>query len=216
MVRKAQLDEIDLELPPEDDEQLPDEGDKKSKREAPDDDDDENDEEDEGESPFSFLGEKTGLTIFCILGCLLIISVAWGTWYFVKKGKQTPPSVAQTADIQMQEQEETDIVPVSEGLAIRHMAFQDFTIPLQEGNKYRLLEISFTVEIVENQRVRDDMINDPGVRRQIVNAVQSRGRDLFTAKNSRTMVKNDLLTLMTQILGENVVKNVYITDFKFI
>jgi len=218
MVRKAQLDEIDLDFSPEDDEQLLGEADEEEeKQKLPDDEDGEgNEDEDEGESRFSFLGEKTGLAIFCILGCLLIIGVVWGTWYFVKKDKQ-PPLAADITDTQMQEQKET-ISPASPKiLPTHHMIFKGFVIPLPEGAKFRFLEVSFDVEVVviEGKGVRD-VSNDPGVRRQIINAIQSRGLDFLRAGNSRALVKNDLLSLMTQIFGENMVQNVYIIEFTFI
>ena len=213
MVRKAKLDEIELDLPSEEDEQISEEADGKEKRTTVGDEDNEESSGEEGrESHFSFLGERTGLTIFCILGCLLIIGVVWGTWHLVKKGKQ-PSSTAMEdiMDVKTQEQP-LKILPT------RQITFQDFMISLPEEAKYRLLEVSFTVEVVEDaEGVRKgDMGNDPGVRRQIVNAIQMRGRDLLLEKNSRALIKNDLLNLMIQILGENVVKNVYVTEFVFI
>jgi flagellar basal body-associated protein FliL len=221
MVRKAQLDEIDFDLPPEEDEQRPDKTGEEEKQEAADPGSEELEEgysEEEAGGRFSFLGEKARLIIFCALGCLLIAGVVWGTWYFVKKGKQTPSLAANTADVQPQEREEVMPSALSEALPSRQMVFQDFMIPIADGPRYRILKINFVVEVVvwENAVQKNDMSYDPGVRRQIVNAIQSQGRDLLTAKNSRELVKNDLLSLMTQILGENTVKNVYITDFTFI
>jgi len=225
MARKAKLDEIDLDFPPEDDEQLLGEADEEKKQKVAGDEDYEG-TEDEGESHSSFLGGKTGLAIFCILGCLLIVGVVWGTWYLVEKDKQSPPPLAvNTTDTQTQEQKEIISSPsisastFPEVLPPRHMVFQGFMIPLPEGAKFRLLGISFAVEvvIVEGKGVqKGDISNDPGVRRQIINAIQSRGLGLLQAKNSRALVKSDLLNLMTQIFGENVVKNVYITEYTFI
>jgi len=218
MVRKAHLDEIDFDLPPEDDEQPPGGDDEEGKRKASDGGDDQEDGEQE-ESRFAFLGEKTRLVIFCILGCLLIVGAVWGTWYFVKKGKQQPSSAENMANVKTQEQKET-ISPASpEIIPTNQVLFQGFMIPLPEEAKFRLLEVSFAVElvVVEGKGVqKGDISNDPGVRRQIINAIQSHGRDLMPTKNSRALVKNDLLNLMTQIYGENVVKNVYVTNFTFI
>jgi len=210
-------DEIDFDLSPKDEDPF-DEGDGERKQEAADDDDHEEDYGGaETEGRFSSLGEKVKLVIFCVLGCLLIIGIVWGSWYFVKKSKQAPPLVADM-QTQEQEQEQEETPPVGEALLTRHITFQDFMIPLSDGAGYRILKIDFTVEIVAgiNEAHKSDMGYDPGVRRQIVNAIQMHGRDLLTAKNSRELVKNDLLSLMMQILGENVVKNVYITSFTFI
>ena len=220
MVRKAQLDEIEIDLSPEEDKRLLDDAAEEEKQNAGGDGSEKEEEnEDEGESRFSFLGEKTGLAIFCILGCLLIIGVVWGTWYFVKKDKQPPPPATNNiTDVQTQEQTKT-IPSGTEVLPTSNMVFQGFAVPLPEGARFRLLEFSFTVEVViiEGKGVqKGDITSDPGVRRQIIHAIQSRGRDLLPAKSSRSLVKDDLLSLMTQIFGENVVKNVYITEFTFI
>ena len=222
MVRKARLDEIDLDFPPEEDEQLQggtDEDEEEKQRIAGDEDYEEDESENGGESRFSFLGEKTRLAIFCILGCLLIAGVVWGTWYFVGTSKQPSPFATSVADSQTQEQKETIPFPSPNILLSHHIFFHDFVVPLPEGAKFLFLEVSFAVEVavIDGKEVQKGNISDdPGVRRQIINAIQSRGRDLLPAKNSRALVKNDLLNLMTQILGENVVKNVYITEFTFI
>lgn len=192
MVRKAELDKMDLALESEE-VPIP-----EAVEEAP-------VVEVEKKSWFSSRGRRFKLGLFGVIGCLLISGIAFGIWGVVGiyKEKQTTLAREKAAAAQ------------ALASAAPRLVFQDFLIPLPEGSGYRILMVNFVAELSKNRK-QADLNGNAGIRRQVINAIQLRGNELLSSGNSRDILKKDLTVLMNQILGEGVVTNVYLVDYTFI
>ena len=159
-----------------------------------------------GESPAGWLasrGRRFKLVLFGTAGCLLLAGIALGIWgavglYQEKKAAQAREKAAQAL-----------------AEAVPRIVFRDFSVPLQDGNGYRVLLISFVAEM-GNKKKQADLNSNAGVRRQVLNAIRMRGADLVTSAEERELLKQDLVVLINQILGEGAVTNVYLTEFTLI
>jgi flagellar protein FliL len=187
MVRKAELDRMDLPLDQEE-VTIP-----ESMEESP--------VVEEKKGWFSFRGRNFKLVLLGVVGCLLISGIALGIWSAVgfSQAKHAALSREKAAA-----QALTAAMP--------HLVFQDFLIPLPDGNGYRILMINFVAELGKNKK-QADLNANAGIRRQVMNAIQLRGNELLSAAKNRDLLKKDLIGLMNQILGEGAVTNVYLTDF---
>jgi flagellar FliL protein len=83
------------------------------------------------------------------------------------------------------------------------------------GDGYRILLVNFVAELGKNKK-QNDLNDNAGVRRQVINAIQLRRNELLSSVQGRELLKKDLVVLMNQILGEGAVTDVYLTDFTFI
>ena len=190
MVRKAELDKMDLPL---------------DKEEAPIPESlDESPVAEEKKRWFSFRGRYFKLGLFGVVGCLLIAGIVLAIWNAVGFFQTKHSSLARE---KAAAQALTAAPP--------RLVFQDFLIPLPDGDGYRILMINFVVELGKNKK-QADLNANAGIRRQVINAIQLRGNELLSSVKNRDLLKKDLVGLLNQILGEGAVTNVYLTDFTFI
>ena len=192
MVRKAELDKMDLPLETEE-ALIP-----EAPEEAP-------VAEVEKKSWLSARGRHFKLGLFGVIGCLLISGVAFGIWSAVGICKEKKATLAR----------EKAAVAQALASASPRLVFKDFLIPLPEGSGYRILMINFVAELSKNKK-QADLNTNAGIRRQVMNAIQLRGNELLSAGNNRDLLKQDLTVLMNQILGEGAVTKVYLVDYTLI
>lgn len=192
MVRKAELDKMDLPLDVEE-APIP-----EAPEEAP-------VVEGEKKNWFSSRGRRFKLGLFGVIGCLLISGVVFGIWSAVGVYKEKQAALARQKAAAAQ----------ALASASPRLVFQDFLIPLPEGSGYRILMINFVAELSKNKK-QADLNTNAGIRRQVMNAIQLRGNELLSAAINRDLLKKDLTVLMNQILGEGAVTNVYLIDYTFI
>jgi len=190
MVRKAELDKMDL---PFDEEGPIPESTEETVVEV------------EKKTWLSSRGKNFKLCLLALVGCLLISGIALGIRSVVGVYQERKAVIAR------------EKAATEEKLAATapRLVFQDFLVPLPEGDGYRILMINFVAELGKNKRQRD-LNGNAGIRRQVMNAIQLRGNELLHSLQGRELLKKDLLGLMNQILGEGAVTNIYLTEFTFI
>jgi flagellar basal body-associated protein FliL len=149
-------------------------------------------------------GRSFKLGLFGVVGCLLLSGLALGIWSTVGYFQAKKTTLAREK-------------AAAQALATTapRLVFQDFLIPLPEGNGYRILQVNFVAELGKNRK-QGDLNANAGIRRQVMNAIQLRGNDLLSSVKNRDLLKKDLVGLLNQILGEGAVTNVYLTNFTFI
>ncbi|MDX9746212.1 MAG: flagellar basal body-associated FliL family protein [Syntrophales bacterium] len=142
--------------------------------------------------------------LFALVGVLLLSGIGLGIWEVVGLYMGNKTAVREKA-------------APAQTLAASSpkLVFRDFLIPLPEGSGDRILMISFVAELNRNRK-QADLNDNPGIRRQIIRAIQLRGDELLSSGAARELLKEDLAALMNQILGEGAVKNVYLADYAFI
>ncbi|MBN1547898.1 MAG: flagellar basal body-associated FliL family protein [Syntrophaceae bacterium] len=194
MVRKAELDKMDLPEIPEEaiTSELSEEGPAETTEIKP--------------GWFASRGRRFKLGLFGVIGCLLVSGIGLAIWgavglYQDRKAALTREKAAASQALATAE--------------ASRLVFKDFLIPLPEGNGSRVLMINFIAEMGK-KRKQINLNGNAGVRRQVMKAIQLRGNDLLDSIQNREVLKKDLINLMNQILGEGTVKDIYLTDFALI
>lgn len=134
---------------------------------------------------------------------LLLLSAAAGSFvYFRQQGEERIAAGQQTAAVAA--------VP-----AVHEAAFPDFSIDIQDGRgRYRFLQCDITVEFHRAVELTEDRKVE--IRRVIYLAAKRKGPDWLGKPDSGSRFKKDVREELRGVLGEETLKDIYVTRFVWI
>jgi flagellar basal body-associated protein FliL len=97
----------------------------------------------------------------------------------------------------------------------RDVAFTDFSIDLKDdGGRYRFLQCDITLEFLSPMDLTEDRKVE--IRKVIYLSAKKKGRELIRVADSSDRFKKEMRVELQDLLGEEVLKDIYITRYLLI
>lgn len=150
-------------------------------------------EGEEGQAP-----KKKGKNfILIIIIAVAVIAVGAGAFFFFTK----------SGGEKAQKKEETK---AEEGVTF---ALEPFVVNLSDPSGTRFLKVSLQLELAGPTVAEKAKAKTPQIRDAIITLLTAKTSDALISPEGKLQLKDEINIRINQILGENSVKNVYLTDF---
>ncbi|TAN44322.1 MAG: flagellar basal body-associated FliL family protein [Nitrospirae bacterium] len=157
----------------------------------------------EGEVPVEAAPKKKGkLLIIIIIAVVLLVAGGGGAFFFLKKsGGGEGKDAKKEAD---KKAEEVVMYPID-----------PFVVNLsdQGGNKFLKVTLQLELANAGPQTAEKTKLKNPQLRDAIITLLTSKSAETLVSPEGKLQLKDEISVRTNQILGENAVKNVYLTEF---
>jgi flagellar FliL protein len=150
--------------------------------------------EEEGQEPKKKKGKN--LILIIIIAVAVLAGGAGAFFFFTKSGGN-----------KTQKAEETK---AAEGVTF---ALEPFVVNLSDPSGTRFLKVSLQLELAGPAVAEKAKTKTPQMRDAIITLLTSKTSDALISPEGKLQLKDEINIRVNQILGENSVKNVYLTDF---
>lgn len=141
--------------------------------------------------------KKNKNLILIIIIAVAVIAVGGGAFFFFTKAKGAKPEVKADAKL-------------DEGVMF---ALDPFVVNLSDQTGNRFLKISVQLELAGPLIMEKAKGKTPQIRDAIITLLTNKTSEALIAPEGKLQLKDEINIRGNQILGENSVKNVYLTDF---
>lgn len=135
--------------------------------------------------------------ILIIIIAVVVVAGGAGAFFFLTKSK----------DAKTEKKEETK---VDEGVMF---ALDPFVVNLSDQTGNRFLKVSVQLEVAGPVIMEKAKAKMPQLRDAIITLLTNKTSEALIAPEGKLQLKDEINIRGNQILGENSVKNVYLTDF---
>ncbi|MDI6728880.1 MAG: flagellar basal body-associated FliL family protein [Thermodesulfovibrionales bacterium] len=149
--------------------------------------------EEEGQEPKKKKGKN--LILIIIIAVAVIAGGAGAFFFFTKSSNKA------------QKAEETK---AAEGVTF---ALEPFVVNLSDPTGTRFLKVSLQLELAGPAVMEKAKAKTPQIRDAIITLLTSKTSDALISPEGKLQLKDEINIRINQVLGENSVKNVYLTDF---
>lgn len=149
--------------------------------------------EEEGQEPKKKKGKNL---ILIIVIAVAVLAGGIGAFFFFTKSSN-----------KAQKTEETK---AAEGVTF---ALEPFVVNLSDPTGTRFLKVSLQLELAGPAVMEKAKTKTPQIRDAIITLLTSKTSDALISPEGKLQLKDEINIRINQILGENSVKNVYLTDF---
>ena len=149
--------------------------------------------EEEGQEPKKKKGKN--LILIIIIAVAVLAGGAGAFFFFTKSSNKA------------QKAEETK---AAEGVTF---ALEPFVVNLSDPTGTRFLKVSLQLELAGTAVMEKAKEKTPQIRDAIITLLTSKTSDALISPEGRLQLKDEINIRINQVLGENSVKNVYLTDF---
>lgn len=158
---------------------------------------DEKEEKLEGEGEVQEPKKKKGKNLILIIIAVAVLAGGAGAFFFFTK----------SGDSKAQKTEEKK---VEEGVTF---ALEPFVVNLSDPTGTRFLKVSLQLELAGPSVMEKAKTKTPQIRDAIITLLTSKTSDALISPEGKLQLKDEINIRINQVLGENSVKNVYLTDF---
>lgn len=92
-------------------------------------------------------------------------------------------------------------------------ALEPFVVNLSDQSGNRFLKVSLQIELSGPQVMESAKLKTPQIRDSIITLLTSKTSDALISPEGKLQLKDEINITANQILGNNSVKNVYLTEF---
>src|SRR5208283_3745468 len=92
-------------------------------------------------------------------------------------------------------------------------ALDPFVVNLNDQGATRFLKVSIQLELASATTLESAKARTPQIRDAIITLLTSKTSDSLMAPEGKLQLKDEINLMTNQILGNNTVKNVYLTEF---
>jgi flagellar FliL protein len=149
--------------------------------------------EEEGQEPKKKKGKN--LILIIIIAVAVLAGGAGAFFFFTKSSNKA------------QKAEETK---AAEGVTF---ALEPFVVNLSDPTGTRFLKVSLQLELAGPAVMEKAKAKTPQIRDAIITLLTSKTSDALISPEGKLQLKDEINIRINQVLGENSVKNVYLTDF---
>ncbi len=149
--------------------------------------------EEEGQKPKKKKGKN--LILIIIIAVAVIAGGAGAFLFFTKSGDKA---------------EKKEEKKVEEGVTF---ALEPFVVNLSDPTGTRFLKVSLQLELAGPAVMEKAKTKTPQIRDAIITLLTSKTSDALISPEGKLQLKDEINIRINQVLGENSVKNVYLTDF---
>ena len=150
--------------------------------------------EKEGQEPKKKKGKN--LILIIIIAVAVLAGGVGAFFFFTKSGGN-----------KAQKTEETK---AAEGVTF---ALEPFVVNLSDPTGTRFLKVSLQLELTGPAVMEKAKTKTPQIRDAIITLLTSKTSDALISPEGKLQLKDEINIRINQVLGENSVKNVYLTDF---
>jgi flagellar FliL protein len=93
------------------------------------------------------------------------------------------------------------------------LALDPFVVNLSDQNSNKFLKVSLQFELSSQAVMESAKAKTPQIRDAIINLLTSKTSDSLMSAEGKLQLKDEINMMANQILGNNTVKNVYLTEF---
>ena len=136
--------------------------------------------------------------ILIIIIAVAVLAGGGGAFFFLSKSKSAKP----------EKKEETKAA--EEGVMF---ALDPFVVNLSDQTGNRFLKVSVQLEVSGPVIMEKAKVKMPQIRDAIITLLTNKTSEALIAPEGKLQLKDEINMRANQILGENSVKNVYLTDF---
>ena len=92
-------------------------------------------------------------------------------------------------------------------------ALDPFVVNLSDQGANKFLKVSMQLELANQTLMESAKAKTPQIRDAIINLLTSKTSDTLMSPEGKLQLKDEINMMANQVLGENTVKNVYLTEF---
>jgi len=92
-------------------------------------------------------------------------------------------------------------------------ALDPFVVNLSDQGTARFLKVSMQLELSSQSIMESAKAKTPPIRDAIINLLTSKTSEMVMSSEGKLQLKDEINLMVNQILGNNTVKNVYLTEF---
>lgn len=164
--------------------------------------DEEKDElqDDEGDKPKKKKKGGKSLILIIVIAVAVIAGGGGAFLFFTKKGGGEKASKKE--EQQQQKKEESAM-----------FALDPFVVNLSDQGATKFLKVSMQLELSSQAVTESAKAKTPQIRDAIINLLTSKTSDSLMSPEGKLQLKDEINMQVNQILGNNTVKNVYLTEF---
>ncbi|MBZ0156342.1 MAG: flagellar basal body-associated FliL family protein [Alphaproteobacteria bacterium] len=151
----------------------------------------------EREEPKKKKGKNMLLVI--IVAVAVLAGGAGAFFFFTKSGGE-----------KAQKKESAEEAKKEDGVMV---ALDPFVVNLSDNNGNRFLKVTMQLEVAGPALMEKAKNKNPQIRDAIITLLTSKTSDLLMSPEGKLQLKDEVNIMANQILGNNSVKNVYLTDF---
>lgn len=118
--------------------------------------------------------------------------------------------LARAGDGKVQKKESHEEAKIEEGVMV---ALDPFVVNLSDNNGNRFLKVTMQLEVAGPAVMEKAKNKTPQLRDAVITLLTSRTSDSLVSPEGKLQLKDEVNIMANQILGNNSVKNVYLTDF---
>ncbi|MGD0283094.1 MAG: flagellar basal body-associated protein FliL [Dissulfurispiraceae bacterium] len=161
---------------------------------------DEKDEalEEEGEEPVAKKKKGGKSLILIIVIAVAVLAGGGGAFFFLTKSGGGEKS-QKKEDLKKEESSMFSLEP--------------FVVNLSDQTSNKFLKVSMQLELSNQSVMESAKAKTPQIRDAIINLLTSKTSDLLMSPEGKLQLKDEINMMANQILGNNTVKNVYLTEF---
>lgn len=144
-------------------------------------------------------GGKKKLLIFLILGILIIGIAGAGVFFFLgKKGEESKTSHGKKAKEHQQ---------------AFYVDFEPIIVNLLDPTGKRYLQVRLTLEIQDQKLEEEIKKKDAVIKDTIITVLSGKTVEEVIVPEAKENIKKELLAKINQVLGEEIITNIYITQY---
>ncbi|BCB96464.1 flagellar basal body-associated protein FliL [Dissulfurispira thermophila] len=151
--------------------------------------------EEEGQEPKKKKGKN--LVLIIIIAVAVLAGGAGAFFFFTKSGGGKEHKTEETK-------------AQAEGVTF---ALEPFVVNLSDPTGTRFLKVSLQLELAGPAVMEKAKAKTPQIRDAIITLLTSKTSDALISPEGKLQLKDEINLRINQVLGENSVKNVYLTDF---
>lgn len=150
----------------------------------------------EGEEEQAPKKKGKNFILIIIIAVAVIAGGAGAFFFFTKSGSEKAQKKGETK--------------AEEGVTF---ALEPFIVNLSDPSGTRFLKVSLQLELAGPTVVEKAKAKTPQIRDAIITLLTAKTSDALISPEGKLQLKDEINIRINQILGENSVKNVYLTDF---
>ncbi len=140
--------------------------------------------------------KKGKLPLIIIIAAVILIATAAGAYFFLL-GKGTQHTKSSTAK-------------ESKGV---NFSLEPFVVNLMDQGGTKYLKVTIQLELSDVKLTEQAKNKTPQIRDAIITLLTNKTSDELITPEGKLILKDEIKQRVSQILGENTVTNVYLTDF---
>lgn len=151
---------------------------------------------------------KKGKGMLIIIAVIVVVALAGGggAYFFLKKSGGGSAGEAEKGKTEGSKEGGK----AGEGAML---VLEPFVVNLNEQSGNRFLKVALQFEMSDPKLVELGKLKNPQIRDAIITLLTSKTADAMMLPEGKLQLKDEITIRANQILGENTVKNVYLTDF---